>query len=169
MFRNVDQINIGTMEEDGVQQRKWLWITAFGQVIEKPFFGYGLGAQRNIFRWKVEKGLLMSTNIERPYEDAAKEIAKLNLHNQYLQLWYETGLFGLLAFLFAMGWILFSIKDVWSTGFGLVLLMFLCFLFTENLLDRQIGIYFYSFVLMLFYGDSITDSSVNRRPKIRIV
>ena len=49
---------VGTFDENGINQRSWLWGTAFGQIKEQPLFGYGLGAQRNLFKWQVEKDFL---------------------------------------------------------------------------------------------------------------
>ena len=78
LFRNVDKIEIGSIEEDGIQQRKWLWTAAWEQYEDQPVFGYGLGSQRNIFQWKVEKSLLESKNLGAAQIMAAKEISKLS-------------------------------------------------------------------------------------------
>lgn len=74
-----------------------------------------------------------------------------NSHNQFLQTWLSTGLFGLLA----MSATLFlTFKR--AIGDGDLLLFILCFIIvanclTESILERQYGIFFYSIFLSLNY------------------
>jgi len=89
--------DIGSLDENGVNQRSWLWINSFNQIKEAPFLGYGLGSQANYFRWKVEKELLTqdkSLNLKI----AESSLSENNLHNQYLQFFYESGVLGFFFF-----------------------------------------------------------------------
>lgn len=148
-----DKLNIGTNYEDGVHQRKWLWSNAWKQYVETPFFGHGLGSQKNVFIWKIEKTLLEARDLDYAIVKASKRLSKFNLHNQYLQLLYETGIIGLLIFLLGITGVLISLKRPFSGIFGFVYVSFMVFLFTENMLDRQMGIYFYSFLLILLFSE----------------
>lgn len=148
---NTDENEIGSFNENGIHQRVWLWENAFSQIKESVFFGFGLGSQNNLFSWKVEKHLLESNN-PIPYQNAAKKIASLNLHNQYLQIFYELGILGLIIFLTTSIIIIIkAYKKGNSLSFLLIYVSFFVFLITENLLDRQLGVYFFSFVISLHY------------------
>jgi len=141
---------IGNELENGVTQRLWLWQNAIRQVSERPIFGYGLRSQKKVYKWKIQKENLSSEH-GRSYNLAAMTIGSLNLHNQYLQILYDTGVLGLLIFI---GSILLAFRRAVSRRnklFILVYSIFLMFLFTENLLDRQMGIYFYGFILPILY------------------
>ncbi|MCE2613630.1 O-antigen ligase family protein [Flavobacteriaceae bacterium D16] len=152
-MRGIDKYDeplIGTFKENGVTQRMWLFKEALPQITEKPWIGYGLKSQREIFSWKVHKNGLMEEQ-SFAYRNAAWTVSKLNLHNQYLQVLYEGGIFGLILFLIPLGWILsLAFKDknwFFLFPFG----MFLLILTSENLLDRQMGIYFFAIFLPLLY------------------
>lgn len=141
--------DIGTFEENGINQRAWIWKTAFRHIVEKPLIGYGLGAQRNVFKWKVEKELL-EEEFDNKLMLAGKALSDKNLHNQYLQIWYECGFFGLLFFLVTLCFILFSSFQRRYFAELTILFLFSLFLFTESLLMRQMGIFFYSLIFSLF-------------------
>lgn len=143
-------ILIGTDDENGITQRIWLWKTAWEQIQERVIFGYGLKSQQDIFKWKVHKEILKN-NSDVPYKKAALEVAQLNLHNQYMQILYESGIVGLILFVFASVLIIYHGFRQKNTLFLLIYSSFLIFLFTENLLDRQMGLYFYSFLIPFFF------------------
>ncbi|MFT4644289.1 MAG: O-antigen ligase [Planctomycetota bacterium] len=144
---------VGTFDENGINQRFWLWSAAFGQIKERPLLGYGLGAQRNLFKWQVQKGFLQQ---EFNYELflAGKNLSDKNLHNQYLQLWYEGGVLGLLLFLMALISMFYKHNKNKSFGKLSVLLIFSIFLITENMMARQMGIFFYAFIFSFFLSES---------------
>lgn len=150
--------NIGTFEENGINQRSWLWQQAFIQIKEQPIFGYGLGAQRNIFKLKVEKELLQQ-EFNNELTIAGKNLSDRNLHNQYLQFWYEGGILGLflfLAALFILFYKFFRNKDFANLT---IFLLFSIFLVTENMLARQMGIFFYAFIFSFFLSESAKSKS----------
>ena len=123
---------------------------AWEQIQERVVFGYGLKSQQDIFKWKVHKEILKN-NSDVPYKKAALEVAQLNLHNQYMQLLYESGIVGLILFVFGSVLIIYHGIRKKNTLFLLIYGSFLIFLFTENLLDRQMGLYFYSFLIPFFF------------------
>ena len=153
LLKKRDSKDIGSFKEDGVSQRIWLWNTALDHIKERPFFGYGLGSREKIFKWKVEKSILMN-DYNPAYNKAIKSISKWNLHNNYLQILYEFGIVGLAFFVFmcirlvVLGFL--HKKWTFLTIYGI----FLLFLFVEVALNRQMGIYFYAFIIpMLFFQD----------------
>ena len=84
------------------------------------------------------------------YDTAVKINAKKNLHNQYITILYEFGIVGFLLFIIS---IVLLFKQVYKNNNYLSLYLFssyLLVLFTENLLDRQMGVY-YTFILSLLF------------------
>ena len=149
-FDGYDEALIGTLEENGISQRMWLFSEALEQIKSKPFFGYGLKSQRSIFHWEIhKKGLKQEQSFA--YREAAWNTSKLNLHNQYVHVLYEGGVFGLLLFLSAMAGIIVSAIRIKNKAFLVSFGVFLVILASENLLDRQMGIYFFSVFLPLLF------------------
>ena len=140
---------IGTNAEDGITQRVWLWGTAIDHVKERPVLGFGLKSQQALFKWKVHKQILETEN-DPAYDKAALQVAGLNLHNQYLQIFYEAGIMGLSIFLLSIVLAFRVAIRLKNKLFIFIYATFLVFLFTENLMDRQMGIYFYSFMMPFF-------------------
>lgn len=140
---------VGTINENGINQRFWLWKNAWNQYLDKPIFGYGLGAQKSVFHYKVHKDLLFES-YDHQYTIAAKKLSKLNLHNQYLQILFEFGLVGLVLFLCVIFYFLrIFYKKRMFLGIAIILI-FCVVLLTENLIDRQMGIYYFIFFSSLF-------------------
>lgn len=153
-YNTMDQELIGNDEENGVSQRVWLWSNAWHHIKEKPILGYGFRSQETVFKWKIEKENLQS-NENYEYHKAAMAIADWNLHNQYLQVLYESGFFGLIIFILSISILLKSTYFKRNKQFIMIYLIFLSFLGTENLLDRQMGIYFYSFIFPSLLGGKL--------------
>lgn len=149
-FDGYEEGLIGTFEENGISQRMWLFTEAMEQIKDKPIFGYGLKSQRSFFSWEVhKKGLKKEQSFV--FREAAWNASKLNLHNQYLHVLYEGGIFGLFLFLTALvGVGVFGIRAR-NLAFLVPFFTFLAILATENLLDRQMGIYFFSVFLPLLF------------------
>ena len=85
------------------------------------------------------------------YSIATKEIASKNLHNQYVQTIYELGFVGGFVYLISIVVLLWKGYKNKKSDFLLVFGFFLLFLITENLLERQLGIYFYAFIVTLLF------------------
>jgi O-antigen ligase len=145
-----DEPLIGILEENGVTQRMWLINEALLQIKENPWLGHGLRSQRKLFSWKIhKKGLAEQQSFT--YREAAWKVSKLNLHNQYLQVFYEGGIFGLVLFIFPLAIILYLAFKKKNGSFLIPYIIFLLILITENLLDRQMGIYYFAVFLPLLY------------------
>jgi O-antigen ligase len=140
---------VGTIQENGINQRLWLWQNAVAQIRNSPYVGFGLGSQKSHFRWVIEKDLLFNS-YNNQYTQSAKNLSKINLHNQYLQYLYEFGTFGLAVFLIVLiiiGKLLYNKR---LFGEILIFSIFSIFMLTENMLDRQMGIYVFTFLISLF-------------------
>lgn len=149
-FKSSGIAEIGTFQENGIAQRLWLWNEAIDQIKQSPLIGFGIGAQNKKFKWEVEKKTL-NNNFSLAHTKAIKRISLLNLHNQYLQILYDLGIVGLSLFVFfVIQALILGFKNK-NISFVIVFLYFTTFLWTENLLDRQAGVYFYSIILPLLY------------------
>ncbi|MGW9684610.1 O-antigen ligase family protein [Flagellimonas sp. 2504JD1-5] len=136
---------IGTFSEDGISQRIWLWRTAAEHMQDKPIFGFGLGAQEGYFGNRVAKDLLRQ-DLDATYIKASKALSHFNFHNNYVQIWYELGWAGSLLFLVGIvGVLIYGFKSRAYQGI-LIYGIFLFILTVEVMLNRQMGIYFYSFI-----------------------
>lgn len=70
--------------------------------------------------------------------------SRFNTHNQYIDLLLSTGVISLVIFIFFLAWLgVKSLKNYYALNFMLFTLLFL---FTENLLVRQIGLLLISIV-----------------------
>lgn len=150
LFIERDAIEIGNFEEDGVSQRAWLWNEALTQLKQKPIVGYGLGAQYSVFG-NIAKKEILKKNLTFNYAEAVRTIAELNLHNQYMQIVYEFGILGLLVYLLSIIILFTEAIRCRNTSFLVIQCILIFFLMTENLLDRQMGVYLYSFILPILF------------------
>lgn len=125
--------------------RIFFWRCA-SKIIERNFlFGVGVGnAQRELDLCYLENEPTVDEKFLNTY----------NAHNQFLQIFLEYGLFGiiiLLSIFYAM--INCSIKTKFSEGFILALMFFLFFL-TESALNRDKGIVPFSFLACAIYAQA---------------
>ncbi|MFN3138296.1 MAG: O-antigen ligase family protein [Allomuricauda sp.] len=155
LFSSRERNELGTSREDGVTQRIWLWETAIKQLQENPLFGFGLGSKKDMFKWKVEKDILMN-NYDWPTIRAMKLISTWNLHNNYLQICYEFGVLGLICFLASILACIRLARLRSKPLFLSVYTLILALLFVEVALNRQMGIYFYAFIPPLLFWEPKT-------------
>ena len=86
------------------------------------------------------------------------ETQKLNTHNQFLDFYLSSGLLGLLFF---VGVLLFLCRQHRNQFFPVAsLITIVLFGFTENFLHRQIGAYFFGFVLIVLLSNSEEPSTL---------
>ena len=115
------------------------WRAGMQLVFESPGWGHGSGSEKRLLNEKYFENKLYQSYL-----------LELNAHNQYLSFLIKTGVLGLFIFL-----------AVLLGGLGAALQnrdsMFTCFLilvsivaFSENILDVNKGIFFYSFFFTLF-------------------
>jgi len=121
------------------------------------FKGYGLNAAQK----KIEEKAI-DYNLFQGYENEAGYQSK-NFHNQYVQIFAEVGVFGLL---FIVTMLFFNIKKTIQTKdfihFAFAVLMISLFL-TESFLSRQRGVLFFTLFFCVF------NSLNNMPPKKRSI
>lgn len=141
---------LGTNGDNGISQRIWLWQMSLDEVRNKPMFGHGLRSQRSFFYKKAHKVLLAK---DLPYRERISKVlnSKKNLHNQYLQWLYDFGFFGLLILVtYFLVLFLLGLKNK-NSLFLIMMSVFIAMMLTENLMDRQSGLYFYAAVLPIIF------------------
>lgn len=74
--------------DTGSVDRKGLWVIAYNMIKERPFFGHGLGTFMHNFK---------------KYNTIGYQHSVSYAHNCYLQMAAETGIIGLVAFLYLIG------------------------------------------------------------------
>lgn len=86
-------------ETQSDSERVALWRGNWAMIQEYPIFGVGVGQNKKLLRGYYN---------EMGYPKGQRES---HAHNQYLQLWAGTGIFGIILFLFFNGLILSKTKD----------------------------------------------------------
>ncbi len=143
---NTNRTNKSYVQSTGA--RIWFWKTTTEVIKENPILGVGTGDIRDELSKKYqEKGIIY-------IQDKG-----MDSHQQYLQTFAATGLFGFLSLL-SMFLLLFydSIKNRKFLLFGFTLLYFI-FGFTESMLETQAGLVFFTFfALYLSYYNQVKKS-----------
>jgi len=119
---------------NSTDSREEIWKSATEICMKHFFTGVGSGdAEQVLVDHYKENGF--TKGVEERY----------NAHNQYLQVWIETGIGGLLLFLFILGWSvrqsLIARNYIWFC----FLLLFIINIITESMLKTQSGVVFYAF------------------------
>lgn len=145
------QVVPGRMEDP--EPRMVRWGCAWELIRESPWIGYGAGAE--VDRLK-EKYLTHHLVLSYTHE--------LNAHNQYLSYWLTTGVLGVLLYLgvlVAGAVIAYRRRDILLGSF-IVMIGFVSF--SENILDTNKGIFFFSFFFVLFlYPVPVVEQVVGER------
>jgi O-antigen ligase len=142
-------LSANAINADLSETRMKRWDLQLELIQKSPFIGYGSGAEINILKDKYfEKKFYRSYLLE------------LNAHNQYLSFLLNTGIIGLLIYLCILGYgFLLAIKNK-----DFLLLSFLILIaivsISENLLDLNKGIFFYSFFYSLFLLTSFPKNKI---------
>ena len=126
------------------------WLNTFELIAEQPFLGTGTGDLQDELQ-KVYK----KNHFELAY------VNKFNPHNQYLQTWATYGIPGLF---FLLGIIVVSLRYAWGRKNPLyfILIFLLAFsMITESILERQKGVVFFSFFLLLFAAYYLNEKERN--------
>ena len=85
---------------NSASQRILIWKVAFELIKEKPFLGWGIGTFG--IHYPLAQGALLSRKENKEFIPKANR--SIYAHNDYLQIWVETGILGLSLFL----WIIVS-------------------------------------------------------------
>lgn len=129
------------------------WKLAMQLVKQSPIIGHGNGSEKAML-----KQLYFENKLYISY------LNEFNAHNQYLSFLLKTGIIGLLIYLYALFF-----------GFSLAVkkrdFLFLSFMIivavvsvSENILDVNKGIFFYSFFMSLFTLASLSEMFFKRQP-----
>jgi O-antigen ligase len=135
MLKNDLHENTGLADKSGRLDR---WNAAVHLIKENPVLGTGAGS---------EIPLLKDLYFQRKMY--AAWLHSLNVHNQYLGLLINTGMFGLLVYLSTISWALrraIKKRDILLFAFIILIAVVSC---AEDILDVNKGIFFYAFFLSL--------------------
>jgi O-antigen ligase len=136
-----DDLSVSAEEPGIIEPRVVRWAVAGRLIAASPWIGYGTGAEVGILKEKYYEGHLYSSYLN-----------ELNAHNEYLSFLLKTGLASLLFFLFLLktGFSrAIRSKDPFFYAFMVIIL---CVCFSENVLDTNKGIFFFSFFCSIFYN-----------------
>jgi len=118
------------------------WSSALSVIKENYLFGVGIGDGVNEMQKFREQNTWIYT-------------AELNAHNQYLEEFVHFGLVGLVSFIIGLIYLLY-----FSIGKSISVLLWIILVFsmiTESILNRQVGITFFSFILCALSYNYITN------------
>lgn len=134
-------------KDDATTIRFWIWKSDFLLIKEHPVWGVGTGDVRDMLQKQYES---------QGMTNAAQE--RLNAHNQYLETWLGTGIFGLLsllAMLFVPMWIGIKRRDWLLVSFlGLCSMSFMF----ESMLNTIAGVGFFA----IFYTMLVSNLAVKK-------
>lgn len=132
----IENIKSGTINSVNIRYSIYPFTTKL--IKESPILGYGVGdaKQQLIEAYNNEANLL--------YEE------RLNSHNQYVGIALMIGLLGLFVFLLVIGYNLIAGFRYDNKAFILLTTIFCTAMFYENILERESGVLFYSFLLGYF-------------------
>lgn len=126
-------------KDEFMEPRIVRWRVALNLVKKSPVLGYGAGSELKLLKNEYYNNKLYNSYIN-----------ELNAHNQYLSFLIKTGVVGLLLYLYVLGFgfvMAFKTKDVVFLGFIISLFVVSA---SENILDTNKGIFYFSFFLTFF-------------------
>ncbi len=129
------------------------WELAMQLVKKAPLTGYGNGSEKGIL-----KQLYFDNKLFISY------LNEFNAHNQYLSFLLKAGIIGLLVYLYVLffGFALaVKQKDFLFLGFMIIIAIVSV---SENILDVNKGIFFYSFFISLFVLANLSGMFYKRQP-----
>ncbi|HMJ45731.1 MAG TPA: O-antigen ligase family protein, partial [Ferruginibacter sp.] len=142
---------------ENIEPRLARWNVIMGLVKQSPVIGYGTGSEKELLKQKYfEHGLYGSY------------LNEFNTHSGYLSILVKTGIIGLALFIFVL---YFGIRTAIRNR-DLVFLSFMLIIMivsvSENILDLNKGIFFYSFFFSLFlWKDNTGKHGKNGAPAAR--
>lgn len=137
LFEN-NQSSVGLKFDNSTSIRLLILRCNLELIKEEIIFGYGVG--------DVQPELNQCLNSKN---NSLSQIV-YNSHNQYLFLWLSAGVLGLTFFLL---YLLFYFKIAFKNNnyiFSSILILYTITFFTENVLSRQSGVIFFSFIVNFF-------------------
>ena len=126
-------------EDSSTGIRLQIYDCTIRNISKSPILGYGIG-DVNVF---LNNCYLNSNSLE---------IQKnYNTHNQYFSIWLSAGIFGLMAFLFYLFTVFKIARKQDLKMLYLLNLYFILNMLTENILEREDGVIFFSFLINLYF------------------
>jgi O-antigen ligase len=146
-FRELVDFNaLKTNQNSSTAIRLDIYQCSIKQSFKSPFIGYGWGDVKGVLNecYKAENQNLLLKNY--------------NSHNQFLSILLSTGIVGLLIFLFYFYYIFKFSNNSRNQLLFFILLYFGLNMLSENILEREDGVIFFSFFinLLLFNSESET-------------
>ncbi|MGB0391328.1 MAG: O-antigen ligase family protein [Salibacteraceae bacterium] len=131
---NLLKLNFGDLQATETSLRVFVWGCDYVLIKEHWLRGVGTG--------EIQVYLDLCYNF---FDQTTEQILGLNTHNEFANIWLGTGLIGLLFFIgyFISHWRYFEYN--WLGKATLILFGIVCM--TENLLERQHGVFYAAFVL----------------------
>lgn len=136
--------------ESSTTARSVIWKICLEKITQKPLIGYGTGDVKNTLM-DVYKNRGLTHFLEK----------KLNAHNQFLQTSLAIGILGgLLLFLMIIIPLYISFKNRHILYLSFLILIIINF-FTEAMLERQVGVVFYSVFNSLLFTIYLSKKKLN--------
>ena len=130
-----------SVEEGSASLRVEIWKGALQTLKEQPLSGFGTGSVRHN---------LVASYQKRGFQEGVD--AAFNAHNQYLQTWLMLGIPGLLLLILILGKL---IQTSWLSNHperAAAVLFFALAMFSEAMLERQMGVLPFAFFASLWYA-----------------
>ena len=130
--------------------RLLIWQSAFGVIKRNIILGVGPGDATV----KLKEEFISRGYIDGYYSN-------LNAHNQFLEIWLENGLIGLIIFLAILVYMLHVAIRQKNILLGLFVVSIIIFFLFETMMNRQAGVSFFSlFSFLLIYARGKSDMLV---------
>jgi O-antigen ligase len=140
---------------ENTEPRLARWRAIMELVKKSPVIGHGSGSEKELLKDKYfEKGLYNSY------------LNEFNAHNEYLSILVKTGIIGLALFIYVLYFGFAAAirnKDILFLNFMVIITIVSV---SENILDLNKGIFFYSFFFSLFLWSGYTGDQQNIKPLI---
>ncbi len=131
-------------EEVGKDIRYTIWESTFSVIKENMILGVGTGDASN----ELKKEFTARGYVEGFYDN-------MNAHNQFLEIFLENGIIGLMIFITLFGFMIYFSLIQRNLVSGLFILTMLIFFTFETILNRLAGITFFTlFSFLLYYYKS---------------
>jgi O-antigen ligase len=144
-----DDLSTDKTEPRNSDTRLERWRVAAERVKARPLLGYGSGAEVGLLKDDFYNAKLYSSYLHG-----------LNSHNEYISMVIKSGVWGLLIYLLTLIYgfrVCIKKRDVVFTGFMLVIAVVS---FSENVLDVDKGVMFYSFFFSFFIFSNTENKAI---------
>lgn len=127
------------ISDEILEPRITRWHLALALIKKSPFAGYGTGSEKKLLKEQYFKNKLYISYLN-----------EFNVHSEYLSFMLRTGIAGLLLYLVVLGYgFVLSVRKKDFLFFSFLLLVAMVSV-SENILDVNKGVFFYSFFLSFF-------------------